>query len=702
MIIRSITLKNFLSYGSKSQKIDFCNKKLICLSGNNGHGKSALLEAITWGLWGMARRPQGKNKSDTQVMRIGSKDMSVAVEVLCKNNRYIIHRSCQRSGQKAMVTLSLFSLTSDGSEISLTTDSLKETQELIHSILGVTYDLFINTSFLRQGLSNEFTKKTPQERKDLLVSLLNIGHIEELREKIGISYRKIEQKYTILREVQKITIPSSEIKEMQGEETEESITEKKKIYEEEKNLLNLINMQIEENSILQKKLQLQWLELQEDAYKFRNEQSLLQKKSFDEIAELKKVKTHSKIFCKKWQKIANGKFSLLTMEKKITQIKKRKILFQHYIAQKEQELKITQEWEKKITDFLKNIIEKSNCQARCIICSSALSRDKPIHLSTQIEKRSIEKIQEIKKKIKKAELLFIRLSSTSPLLDEILHHTTSLLKKNHQSYQSMRKTTATIIKKKIDLTYSEQSLFAQIHSLKKEIEKSSSEKILLEEKKKKINIILTQKYENFIRAEHIFKKMIEEKIEREKKQKDYEEQALKEEERLQRYRELIAILGKDGIQSLIIEESIPIIEYEANTILQKISPNGSTISLFSSKELQDGRSKDTLDIIISDGYGIRPYEFFSGGEAFRIDLALRIGLAKTLARRTGITIKTFIIDEGFGSQDSDSLDLIVQTLHSLQSEFELIIVVSHLTPLKDQFPLHITVHKGQLGSIATY
>ena len=64
MIPLKLQIKNFLSYGSEIQTIDFGHYNLICLSGKNGHGKSAMLDAITWALWGQARKLAGNSKAD--------------------------------------------------------------------------------------------------------------------------------------------------------------------------------------------------------------------------------------------------------------------------------------------------------------------------------------------------------------------------------------------------------------------------------------------------------------------------------------------------------------------------------------------------------------------------------------------------------------------------------------------------------------
>ena len=116
------------------------------------------------------------------------------------------------------------------------------------------------------------------------------------------------------------------------------------------------------------------------------------------------------------------------------------------------------------------------------------------------------------------------------------------------------------------------------------------------------------------------------------------------------------------------------------------------------RDLKKGGTKETLDIKISDQAGIRPYELFSGGEAFRIDFALRIAISKLLARRAGTALQTLIIDEGFGSQDEEGLGHIMDALHKIQEDFSKIIIVSHLPAMKDQFPVQFLIEKGVQGS----
>ena len=164
------------------------------------------------------------------------------------------------------------------------------------------------------------------------------------------------------------------------------------------------------------------------------------------------------------------------------------------------------------------------------------------------------------------------------------------------------------------------------------------------------------------------------------------------------YQTIATAMGKNGIQALLIEESIPEIEQEANYLLAKLTNNQAQVFIESLRDLKKGGTKETLDIKISDAAGIRPYELFSGGEAFRIDFALRIAISKLLARRAGTSLQTLIIDEGFGSQDEEGLANIMDAIYKIQDDFSKVVIVSHLSSMKDQFPVHFFIEKGPSGS----
>jgi len=164
------------------------------------------------------------------------------------------------------------------------------------------------------------------------------------------------------------------------------------------------------------------------------------------------------------------------------------------------------------------------------------------------------------------------------------------------------------------------------------------------------------------------------------------------------YRELAEAFGKRGIQALLIEMALPEIEVEANRLLARMTDNRMHVKIETQRETRKGDLFETLDINISDELGTRNYEMFSGGEAFRINFSIRIALSRLLARRTGAPLRTLIIDEGFGTQDSDGIEKLKEAINSIQDDFDKLLVVTHIDELKDAFPTRIDVIKTAQGS----
>jgi exonuclease SbcC len=164
------------------------------------------------------------------------------------------------------------------------------------------------------------------------------------------------------------------------------------------------------------------------------------------------------------------------------------------------------------------------------------------------------------------------------------------------------------------------------------------------------------------------------------------------------YRELAQAFGKKGIQALLIEIALPEIEAEANRLLGKMTDNRMHVKIETQRETKKGETVETLDIKIADELGTRNYEMFSGGEAFRINFAVRIALSKLLARRAGAPLPTLIIDEGFGTQDVAGIEKVKEAINSIQDDFEKILVITHMEEMRDAFPTRIDVIKTAGGS----
>jgi exonuclease SbcC len=164
------------------------------------------------------------------------------------------------------------------------------------------------------------------------------------------------------------------------------------------------------------------------------------------------------------------------------------------------------------------------------------------------------------------------------------------------------------------------------------------------------------------------------------------------------YTQLAEAFGKNGIQEMVVEQALPEIEEIANDLLARLTDGRMRLTLVTQRQGRTVGSINTLDILVRDELGSRPYELFSGGEKFRINFSVRIALSKLLARRANAPLQMLAVDEGFGSQDRDGCDRLIEAIRVVQDDFEKVLVITHLEELKDAFPVRIEVTKGPTGS----
>lgn len=173
MIPLQLTLKNFLSY--RDATLDFRGLHTACVCGANGAGKSSLLEAITWSIWGESRA--GTNDD---VIKAGAKDARVDFTFVSNNQTYRTIRTYRRGRSQG---LSFQVQTESGEFQSLDARGVRETQKYIEQTLKLDYDTFINSAYLRQGQADKFMSETASKRKDVLVKLLNLDIYDDLAAK---------------------------------------------------------------------------------------------------------------------------------------------------------------------------------------------------------------------------------------------------------------------------------------------------------------------------------------------------------------------------------------------------------------------------------------------------------------------------------------------------------------------------------------
>ena len=154
----------------------------------------------------------------------------------------------------------------------------------------------------------------------------------------------------------------------------------------------------------------------------------------------------------------------------------------------------------------------------------------------------------------------------------------------------------------------------------------------------------------------------------------------------------------DGIPMLIVENTaIPYLETESNRILAELGTVFG-VELRTQAALKSGDGvRDTLDVVVTGDSGERAYETFSGGEKTRINLALRIALARLLANRRGADSRLLVVDEP-EFLDEQGTARLVDVLRGLQGDFDKLYVVSHVPGLRDSFDTTLAVVRDGAAS----
>jgi DNA repair protein SbcC/Rad50 len=198
MIPIRLELTNFLSYRQKAV-LDFDGIHLACVSGPNGAGKSSILDSITWALFG-----QSRSKSDDDVVNrqaaLQGESAEVRLEFSLEGGVYRVLRR-KKVGKTMVLELQMAAESATAGERrwkSLTESKLRETQTAVEQLLRMSFDTFSNASFLLQGKADEFTTRSPNQRKEILADLLGVNRWDGYKERVAGRRKDTEEKLLLL------------------------------------------------------------------------------------------------------------------------------------------------------------------------------------------------------------------------------------------------------------------------------------------------------------------------------------------------------------------------------------------------------------------------------------------------------------------------------------------------------------------------
>lgn len=143
------------------------------------------------------------------------------------------------------------------------------------------------------------------------------------------------------------------------------------------------------------------------------------------------------------------------------------------------------------------------------------------------------------------------------------------------------------------------------------------------------------------------------------------------------------IVSKTGVIFSLVDKAIPVIEKFAQDLLNETTNGMISITMDSFKLLQKGEKTDDVSIYIHDSKGKRDIAEGSGAELFLSTMALRAAMANLLSLRMGSKVELFIVDEGFGALEENSIIMAKDMFRKLGKLFNKVLLITHISEIQD-------------------
>ena len=728
MIPLYLKLTNFMPY--RSAELNFSGIHIGCLTGDNGAGKSSLLDAITWALWGRSR-----SKRDDELVHQGQTEMQVEFTFALGDNAYRVIRA-RKTGKKSGAGMLDFQVSSLPSPVGAPSTSLRSahaeraadggalkgadaragaggaqsawrtlaepqmnaTQQKIVDVLRLDYDTFINSAFLLQGRADEFTVKTATERKKVLADILGLDVWDEYEARAKEKIASIENELRLLD--QRLNEIDAEAARKPQFEAEAAAAQKAVIELGDR----LREAEARHQQAQQAQRSIGVLDAQLADLARRIAQAERELASVEHDLNSARQKADDAALAKEHSDTQARIEALSQRESRRDELRQRKSdLNEEAAALRGQNERLVPE----VEPFKARVaLLESSTEPLCPTCSQPLTpehrRQVVAELNAEVEARrqlfrdNKARLEAFKPELAAADGELAALESELRLLPT-LHRRAAELQAAIEAARVAAKSIAALEQRRLEWQSAldtDQRKQAEIAAQIGAARAGLGDLAAIQAEYDRTRADEARARQQLGAAEQ--KLAACEAMLKQREVKLAERQQRAAEKGL--YEELRLAFGKKGVPAMIIEAAIPEIEDEANALLTRMTSGRMHMRFDTQRETVKGDTVETLEIKIADELGTRPYENYSGGEQFRINFAIRIALSKLLARRAGAQLQTLVIDEGFGALDSTGRDKLVEAINAVQDDFQRILVITHLDELRDAFPVRIEVTKTAQGS----
>ena len=672
MRVRSLSIRNYRSI--KELDVSFPESGLIGIVGHNGAGKSSLLEAIGWALYG-AQAIRGKIDGLTTTGTKGKCSVSMEFDH-GDGGPYLIKR-----------TLKDAKLKMGGKEIAFMTSGVNSKVE---KLLNMDYRAFYTSIFTKQGGLSSFTDMTAGQKQETVERLLEVSKVKDARIKIGTEARALEnqlhgKRVAIQSEdeiIDKISVLKQSIEQLKNREKELEVLKK----ESEKN-----------KKETDKKLK-----------EIEGKQKLFQKAK----EELLKVENKLKIYETELKDIKNNISDIENKlgKAKIKSIELKSIISDDVTEELEEKIKESEDIAKQIADISDKLnkrqiqhgkedarieekqkhirqIEKLGPDGECPVCLRPLGEHGP-----KVIDELKEEIQDITKKNNPDEIKSVKekietLKEKRRLLDSNIRELNKRNLKKRTAEGEFR--TLGIENLESDKKRINNNLTEKIEDIKKQEEivngsKSKLEKIGFDENEydtirdawDKTGDKLYSSLKELERHKSSVTKASETLRNQEERLQEISKlkSEIKDEERtLQLLRTLEERLK--GFRTYLTGRIAPVLQNRTGERLSQI-----TQARYTSVHVD----RNDYSIQVMDGTQLYPLERFSGGEVDAFNLAFRLSISDVITERRGSELGMVVLDEVLGSQDYQRQTSILQGLENLAKSIGQVLMVTHIEGIKDQ------------------
>lgn len=697
MNLQSITLRNFKSYGPSPQTVDLSNVDAVGIGGRNGAGKSTIIEALTFALFGKATTTEIRELGDDALINDRASEGYVSVTFEKDGNVYTAERSVRRRGVgKARLTSPV---------LPHPIADVRAVNAKVESLLGMSYETFVSSTIVRQDEMDRLTAKQPAERKEILANIFGLQAYEAMREKAH------ERAWAIRSEISGL---EAEKKTLEARISQEEVVARRLAGHEAR--IKELGERRQGAEAGRKEVEGRLAEVREKKADFdakTSERRALAEQLAKDQAVVEGIRKQIDETVSVGKELEALKPSLEERARLNDELQR--------LTQQRERLRVTiAELREAVQSIGQRLQEESeNCSKikdyrvpECPICKRPLDEPHRKQLLEEYEQKisglrrdldnAVKRVQDAESSLNGQVIPSI--GRTQSALDELkgldkrigeLTATASGLPRLEEEEGRLAESIAQRRARLKELEETLQRLIPVVESFnaldgkRREFERElanvqgelGTETANRDHAKKELGEIAEAK------AKH--KELVKQMGDKERTRAAYE---LLEKD----------VFHKDGIPTAILREIVPEIEQEASEILRSLSNGRMDISFKFGRKTRTGKMTEELIVEAIDQGRSHPVSRYSGGERMRINLALRLGVSEVVTKRSGYRgrIETLVIDEGFGPLDEEGRRVTVEILQSLRQRFKKILVISHIDDVREAFETRLIVNKP-IGGYST-